>query len=201
MKKTSLFTALAISLVSVSADARPTALVYVKHRCARPGTNEISDHGVCAPTPPAPNDDNTCTPYCGANPQWCTDCKGANGGRPLDQDGRPTVVAELLDEGFSCLLYSPDGDTYVGDCEVYIWACIHGQCTDSDGHKWRSEDVPDPDCVGLLTSDSDALVCGDGFSLCIHNVCKWIENPGCSYGNGDPIECITDAVASYMEAL
>jgi hypothetical protein len=108
------------------------------------------------------------------------------------------VVSELLEEGFSCLLYSPDAETYVGDCEVYLWACQGGLCTDSDGHQWRSEDVPDRDCVGLLTSDSDSLVCGDGFSLCTHNVCRWIENPGCRYGSGDPIECITDAIAPFM---
>lgn len=166
------------------------------HRCAQAG--EVSTLGACPITTP---DENTCVPTCSPQRggQWCTDC-GQNGGAPsLDQDGRPTIVAELIDDGFACLLYSSDAETSIGDCEVYGWACHGGACVDSDGHRWATEEIPDPDCSAIVTATVDVLACGDGMSWCELASCRGAENPGCSYdevvGADGLLDCFGEALA------
>lgn len=172
------------------------------HRCAQAG--EVSTLGACPITTP---DENTCVPTCSPQRggQWCTDC-GQNGGAPsLDQDGRPTIVAELIDDGFACLLYSSDAETSIGDCEVYGWACHRGACVDSDGHRWATEDIPDPDCSAIITTTVDVLACGDGMSWCEMATCHGAENPGCIYdeatGTDGLLDCFDEAMASRGYSL
>lgn len=178
------------------------------HRCAQAG--EVSTLGACPITTP---DENTCVPTCSPQRggQWCTDC-GQNGGAPsLDQDGRPTIVAELIDDGFACLLYSSDAETSIGDCEVYGWACHRGACVDSDGHRWATEEIPDPDCSAIITATVDVLACGSGMSWCERGGCHGMENPGCIYDKAaaddaelpkrDAGDLATELLDCFAEAL
>lgn len=196
--------AIAILTTLVPEPAEAATKRILTHRCAQPG--EVSTLGACPITTPDP-DENTCVPTCSPQRggQWCTDC-GQNGGAPsLDQDGRPTIIAELIDDGFACLIYSSDAETSIGDCEVFGWVCHGGACVDSDGHRWATEDIPDPDCAAFITSTVDVLACGDNVSWCeAATPCQWAENP-CVYdedtGADGLLDCFDEAMASRGYSL
>ncbi len=107
-----------------------------KEWCCVQGSNGCLRKCTDYQPPLAPNDDNTCNPYCSpqSGGQWCTDCSG--GYTPdLDEDGFPLAVSEHEEVGFQCM-FIEQKEMKILDCEVYGFTCQNGTCKDSEGAEW-----------------------------------------------------------------